>query len=101
MLKHGAPHMKMCSEAIRGVKQGGHHRYSKEDFDKWLGEYDAISELACFNLLEDIIAYYPDAKFILTTRDPQTWLSSMEKTLIVAWKANIGFRSISSDTSTR
>jgi hypothetical protein len=91
IFKLGVPHFRLCSDAIRGVREGGNGRYSKEDFDKWLGAYDAITELACYNLLEDIVAYYPNAKFILTTRDPLVWLASMEKTIIPWFKAQRAF----------
>lgn len=32
-------------------------------------------------LLEDLVRAYPDAKFILTTRDPDAWLRSLKNTI--------------------
>lgn len=39
-----------------------------------------MSDIPSFNL-EDVVKAYPDAKFILTTRDPQSWLRSVTNTI--------------------
>ena len=83
ILKNGCSHMDMTTQAIRGA-QTGQGRYRKAEFDKWLGKYDAIVEIACFDLLDDILRMYPDAKFILTTREPRAWMASMNKTIVPA-----------------
>ncbi|KAH8890237.1 hypothetical protein GQ53DRAFT_824873 [Thozetella sp. PMI_491] len=90
ILKNGRPHMDMATQAIRGARTG-QGRYSKADYDKWLGKYDAIVEIACFDLLEDILCCYPDAKFVLTTREPRAWMSSMNNTIVAAMKSQQEF----------
>ncbi|KAK3934141.1 hypothetical protein QBC46DRAFT_400573 [Diplogelasinospora grovesii] len=82
MLPNGIPHLKMVGEATRAVRTD-RGRYSRADFDKLLGEYDA----ACVPFfIEDLVRAYPDAKFVLITREPQAWLTSMKKTVIKAAK---------------
>ncbi|KAI1269160.1 hypothetical protein F5Y18DRAFT_415007 [Xylariaceae sp. FL1019] len=83
IFEHGVPHIETTIEAIKGG-QTGIGRYSREDFDKWFDGYDSVIEIPSFDLLDDFLIAYPDAKFILTTREPEAWLSSMKKTIIPA-----------------
>jgi hypothetical protein len=83
IFQNGVPHITMTIDAIRGG-QTGIGRYSRADFDKWFGNYDSVLEIPSFDLLDDFLAAYPDAKFILTTRNAQSWLASMKNTIIPA-----------------
>ncbi|KAK9423229.1 putative NAD dependent epimerase/dehydratase [Seiridium unicorne] len=81
--QNGVPHIKPTIEAI-GACQTGVGIYSRADFDKWFEGYDSFIGIPSFDLLEELLAAYPSAKFILTTRDPGAWLACMEKTIIPA-----------------
>ncbi|KAH6672390.1 hypothetical protein B0J14DRAFT_701458 [Halenospora varia] len=52
--------------------------YGRVEFDKLLGNYDAVTDCPCANFAEELIAAYPNAKVILTTREPDGWVKSME-----------------------
>ncbi|KAI1431122.1 P-loop containing nucleoside triphosphate hydrolase protein [Xylaria sp. CBS 124048] len=76
----GYPHLKMFTEAleIKRTKQG--RPYSRVDFDKWMTGFDTLSIVPCY-LTEEIVQAYPDAKFILTVREPEAWARSIWNTI--------------------
>ena len=37
-----------------------------------------MTDAPCANFVDELIAAYPDAKVVLTTRDDEPWLRSME-----------------------
>ncbi|KAI1334585.1 P-loop containing nucleoside triphosphate hydrolase protein [Xylariaceae sp. FL0016] len=80
VVRNGYSHIKMFQEALQASedRQGG--RYAKEDLDKWLGDYDALTIVSCY-LIDEIVAAYPDAQFILTVREPETWAKSIWNTI--------------------
>ena len=41
----------------------------------------STTDIAMF-LADDLVKAYPDAKFILTMRDPQAWLRSLQSTIV-------------------
>ncbi|KHN97967.1 uncharacterized protein MAM_04356 [Metarhizium album ARSEF 1941] len=83
--KGGLPHMEILMEAVEAQHHHGSSgikRYSRQDFDKWLAEYDCLVEIPFFigsGLLE-AYADDPNIKFILTDRDPDKWVTSINKT---------------------
>ncbi|KAI0020808.1 P-loop containing nucleoside triphosphate hydrolase protein [Xylariomycetidae sp. FL0641] len=68
VLRNGLPHITMFHEALRAKCLGEGQPYTKADLDKWLWDYD-------------IVAAYPDAKFVLTTRAPAAWATSVWATI--------------------
>lgn len=56
-------------------------RYGREEFDRFIGSYDAILDVPACVFWSDLHAAYPDAKIILTTRDVDSWLKSANKTV--------------------
>ncbi|KAL3456151.1 NAD dependent epimerase/dehydratase [Aspergillus heterothallicus] len=52
-----------------------------EDFDKMLCAYDAVTDIPSILFAEELMDAYPDAKIILTIRDVNEWLPSMERSL--------------------
>lgn len=65
--------------------------FSGPDFDKILGNYDAVVgwPLSCFP--EEALAAYPSAKIILMDRPTSSWSTSMRRTLVTrltwpSWK---------------
>lgn len=59
---------------------------TRRDFDGvFAGEYDAISDLPAVLFTPELLAAYPDAKVILTMRDPDRWVESISRTI---WKVH-------------
>ncbi|KAI8622944.1 P-loop containing nucleoside triphosphate hydrolase protein [Xylariaceae sp. FL1651] len=79
-LQNGYPHLKMFHEALQTKRTGQGRPYSRTDFDKWMWNYDALTIVSCF-LSDEIVQAYPDAKFILTVREPETWARSVWNTI--------------------
>ncbi|GKT45185.1 uncharacterized protein ColSpa_05366 [Colletotrichum spaethianum] len=79
VFRNGVPDMRMMNDAVLASSRGQGRPFSREDFDKWLGGYDAITDIPSW-LLKDVISTYPDAKFVLTERDPEAWRKSMART---------------------
>ncbi|PYI07077.1 NAD dependent epimerase/dehydratase [Aspergillus sclerotiicarbonarius CBS 121057] len=52
------------------------------DFDKMLWRYDAVTDIPCILFAEELMDAYPDAQIILTNRDVETWVPSMERSFI-------------------
>ncbi|KAI9758561.1 MAG: hypothetical protein M4579_002996 [Chaenotheca gracillima] len=59
-------------------------KFTRADFDQVLGHCQAVSDIPCACFAEELIAAYPDAKIIYTTRDKEAWFKSMQNTLL-AW----------------
>ncbi|KAJ0419366.1 hypothetical protein BJY00DRAFT_314199 [Aspergillus carlsbadensis] len=53
--------------------------YKGKDFDKMLWRYDAVTDIPSTLFAEELMDAYPDAQIILTTRDVDEWLASMER----------------------
>ena len=49
------------------------------DFDKVLWRYDALTDTPCVLFSEELLVAYPDAKMILTERDVDSWVESMQR----------------------
>ncbi|KAJ4364483.1 hypothetical protein N0V83_009077 [Neocucurbitaria cava] len=65
----------------RPAKQRNLPPYSKSDFDKLLGDYDAIMDLPGCIFAKELIEAYPDAKVILTKRAYAEWEKSMQESI--------------------
>ena len=76
----------LWDEAIEARYNGKVKPFTKEDFEKFLGRYDAVSGWSAAILAEDLIAAYPDAKVVLTTRDPDKWVESWDGTVVTIHK---------------
>ncbi|KAK7739783.1 hypothetical protein SLS62_011225 [Diatrype stigma] len=77
----GASHINVLNDIIRAKYHGEGKLYAKGEFDRWFADYDAILDVTSF-FAPDLVAAYPDAKFILTTRDPQRWVRSVNDTML-------------------
>jgi hypothetical protein len=51
------------------------------DWDRALSGYDAAVDWPCAEFWEELATEYPDAKIILTVRDPEAWYASVGKTI--------------------
>jgi len=54
-----------------------------EDFDAILGPYAGVTDWPSITFAAELIDAYPEAKIILTTRDEDAWLASMNSTLFL------------------
>ena len=66
--------------------------YQRVDFDKILGNYDAMVGWPASCFVDEMLDAYPDAKIILMDRDVSSWISSMQRTLctrLTWWSWNI------------
>ena len=72
----------MWSEAVEARYNGKGKPFTKDDFEKFLGPYDAVSGWGAAMLAEDLFTAYPDAKVILTTRDPDKWVESWDGSVV-------------------
>ncbi|KAJ5542093.1 hypothetical protein N7461_008096 [Penicillium sp. DV-2018c] len=82
-------HMALWLKAMKAKYDGIGKPFQGRDFDQMLGEYDSVADTpACF-FVEELLAAYPEAKVILTVRSPESWLQSMQNTLItvVSWRS--------------
>lgn len=72
----------------RPAKQRGQSPYTRPDFDKLLGEYDAVMDLPGCIFAKELIEAYPDAKVILTKREYEDWEQSMQESIwcLDTWK---------------
>lgn len=61
------------------------HDPQPPDFDEVVGEFDAVSDVPIALFTPELLAAYPDAKVILTTRSPEKWVESMQSTI---WRAH-------------
>ena len=74
----------LWTEAIRAKFNGEGKPYGKAEFDKLLAEYDAVSDVPAVLFSAELLEAYPDAKVILTTRDPEKWVDSMRSSIWLA-----------------
>ena len=63
----------MWQEAYDAKFHGKGKRFGRAEFDKLLGHCQAVMEMPCFVFAEELIAAYPEAKVIVTTRTIEDW----------------------------
>jgi hypothetical protein len=88
------------ARAIEG-KYGKGTPFSKKDWDKLLGNAQALCDLPGALFATELAQLYPDAKLVILNRDPETWYQSVLETVnkamvpegMAAW-ARIIFTSI-------
>ena len=51
------------------------------DWDGFLGEYDAAVDWPACTFYEELMERYPDAKVLLSVRDPESWYESTRNTV--------------------
>ncbi|TRX91465.1 hypothetical protein FHL15_007689 [Xylaria flabelliformis] len=76
VVKGGELQMALFEEALRCKYLRAGKPYGKAEFDKWLAGYDEIPQF----FIEEFIKFYPNARFILTERDLESWTKSMNNT---------------------
>ncbi|KAL9013035.1 MAG: hypothetical protein Q9173_002244 [Seirophora scorigena] len=62
--------------------------YTPADLANLLEDYSAVTDIPCVLFSNELLAAFPHAKVILTNRDPDRWLLSIEKLYsIIEWKS--------------
>ncbi|KAJ7183637.1 P-loop containing nucleoside triphosphate hydrolase protein [Mycena filopes] len=76
------PHdRKMWVEAINAKFFGKGRLYVREDWDRLLGHFQAVTDAPHYLFAKELIEAYPDAKVVLTIRDPDSWWRSTNATI--------------------
>ncbi|KAH7336626.1 hypothetical protein BKA65DRAFT_402987 [Rhexocercosporidium sp. MPI-PUGE-AT-0058] len=70
--------LKAKYEQKGGLCPGG---VTRDYWDNIIGEYNAMTDIPCACFAPELIASYPSAKLILTTRSAASWHSSMMHTI--------------------
>src|SRR5262245_9239072 len=52
------------------------------DWDALLSGYNSTIDWPCAGYWKELAAHYPDAKVLLTVREPEKWLASMRATIV-------------------
>jgi hypothetical protein len=67
------------------------HRGEKVDFDELFEGYQASVDWPSCNFWREQLAWYPDAKVILSERDPERWYESIMNTI---YPTSVAFREV-------
>lgn len=81
----------MWLRAIR-AKWDGEGEFGKQEWDQLLGHCQAVCDLPAAAFAPELIAAYPNAKVILTNRDPDSWHKYVyvgSSTTLERWKARL------------
>ncbi|KAF4619068.1 hypothetical protein G7Y89_g14779 [Cudoniella acicularis] len=78
------PDALMWHEALRAKYEGIGMPYTRSDWDQLLGHCQAVCDWPAIAFAPELIAAYPDAKVILTSRSVDSWHASTLKT--VYWR---------------
>jgi len=86
VMRNGVAHMEIFEEALNAKYFGIGKPYGRAEFDKWFADYDAIVEIPAV-FLEEMVAAYPNARFVHVERDVDKWYRSIMNTLGHSLKA--------------
>jgi hypothetical protein len=65
--------LQLWGQAIEAKFEGKGKPFTKEQWDQLLGHCQAVTDTPCNMFGKELIEAYPNAKVILTTRDPDAW----------------------------
>jgi hypothetical protein len=71
------------NEAIDPKSYAKGKPYVKAELDKLLKQCTAISNMPAIVFVDELLAAYPDAQVVLTTRDIDSWLASFNNSVYV------------------
>ncbi|CAL8574626.1 hypothetical protein XPA_000580 [Xanthoria parietina] len=75
-------------EAMLSKFKGTGPKYTPADLAQLLEDYSAVTDIPCVLFSDELLTAFPHAKVILTNRDPDRWLQSIEKLYsIIRWKS--------------
>lgn len=73
--------------AMEAKYDGKGQPFGREEFDKFLGDYMAVTDFPAAIFADELIAAYPSAKVILSIRDEDAWFKSVQDTIWHRWYA--------------
>ncbi|KAI1343524.1 P-loop containing nucleoside triphosphate hydrolase protein [Xylariaceae sp. FL0016] len=79
------PDALLWMDALRAKYDGVGQPFTRKDWDKLLGNSQAVCDWPACAFAKELIEAYPEAKVVLTTRDVDSWHASTMKT--VYWRA--------------
>ncbi|KAH8652663.1 hypothetical protein BGZ60DRAFT_533525 [Tricladium varicosporioides] len=81
-------HLLCWREALNYKVHGIGEPYSPADFDKILQYHSAVTDMPCVNFSKELIERFPNAKVVLTQRDPESWVKSVDNSIIyiLSWR---------------
>jgi hypothetical protein len=77
------------NEAIDPKSYAKGKPYVKAELDKLLKQCTAISNMPAIVFVDELLAAYPDAQVVLTTRDIDSWLASFNNSVYVVLEARL------------
>ncbi|KAI1481955.1 P-loop containing nucleoside triphosphate hydrolase protein [Daldinia eschscholtzii] len=80
IIKSGPDALQILNDGLKAEMFHEGTPYGRAEFDKWFADYDIIIEMPFF-MLRSTLKAYPDAKFLLTERNPDKWAKSFENTI--------------------
>ncbi|KAK0886491.1 hypothetical protein LTR02_018087, partial [Friedmanniomyces endolithicus] len=87
-------HLPDFTAAIRAKLDGREPPCTKKDYDRFVGCYDAVHGIGAAALGDALLEAYPDAKVILTPRDPDSWVESWNASVIPFHRRSLKWRSV-------
>ncbi|KAL8992164.1 MAG: hypothetical protein Q9169_007316 [Polycauliona sp. 2 TL-2023] len=81
-----AGHLPRWDEAMNAKFYGKGRPIGKRELDELTGDFDCVLDTPCCFFVEEFCEAYPDAKVILNTRDADSWIKSMRKTLFTVFR---------------
>ncbi|KAL8709522.1 MAG: hypothetical protein Q9220_005764 [cf. Caloplaca sp. 1 TL-2023] len=72
----------MWKAAAEAKFQNKGSKFTKEDWDTLLGNYEAVADLPPAAFIPELHEAYPDAKVVIIQRDPSSWYTSCSKTVM-------------------
>ncbi|THV45303.1 hypothetical protein BGAL_0505g00070 [Botrytis galanthina] len=82
-------HIPLWLEGFDAKLSGNGKPFGREEFDKILTNFSATTDMPAVNFSEGLLAAYPAAKVILTTRDPDKWIESVERSIYAIVNSHI------------
>ena len=71
-------HLPLWTAAFEAKYHDNGTPFSRQDWDRLLGDYGVVTALPCICFAEDLINTYPEAKVVLVEGDVDTWYESFE-----------------------
>ncbi|KAJ7854674.1 P-loop containing nucleoside triphosphate hydrolase protein [Mycena olivaceomarginata] len=84
---YNPPEVDMWREAIDAKFFGKGKPYGRPEWDQLLGHCQAITDVPAILFADELITAYPEAKVVLTNRDPAKWWKSYTESLQTMYRS--------------
>ncbi|KAL8785246.1 MAG: hypothetical protein Q9195_008719 [Heterodermia aff. obscurata] len=82
----------MWMKALEAKFDGKGKLFERKEWDQLLGRHRSVCDMPAVSFATDLMLAYPEAKIILTNRDPDSWHASMSRTVLQSnlyWLHNV------------